>query len=422
MRYLLPLVIALSSCKWQSEDSSVAQVKNTAIQDIGKAVSDISGEHVCSQKITVENMQVDFIGAGIQTTRLGNFVRLYFNAHECRDYLEIMRCNEAKRHALTCRDGDTLAAIGDIEDTQRMLDNPYGTTVNRDGLRDCWNSVAGRSDSGCVLLGGYKDSHGDVTGRVYGADYYIDASAPAGQKFFYLARSCVHVNADGTRANELTSGNQTCSQQLAISNVVISLEHYTLHNEVLEARTRVASIAARLNYMTDEAYRITMALSEALAVHEEKEIERQRGMRLRQGIAMISGMAIGVVGSVYAGGADWIGDGLDAGQALGAAFADIAASEDDYPKSCYDCMRLRGELIAVIGDIQGTNADTTGMDVTVGAFGGDDIQAKAAGLKYFQALKDYEEAIAELQAKQEEHRDFETDQKLSLGSQGGPTW
>ena len=410
MRYLLTLAIVLSSCKWQREEASVAQVKNT--QDISSAVSAISGEHVCHEKVKVADMQVDFLGAGVQTTLSGRFVRLYFNAYLCRNYLEIMRCNEDKRSTLTCRDGKDIFYQPPLEDVQDMVENPSGDTVNRVGLRDCWNSIASNTDSGCVLLGAAEDSDGDRTGRVYAAEHFIDAAAPAGQKFFYLARACVHAE----RADELTSGNATCSHQLTRSNT-ISLKHYTLATEVLAARERVASIAARLNYMTEEAYRITLQFSKALNDYQEADIERQRGKALRQGIAMISGMVVGAAGAVCTVGVDSIGSGLDAGQALGSAFADIIASQDDYAKACYECMRLRADLMAVIGDTRGQNLTTSGLDLL------DNDDGKAAGLKYHQALADYSDAIKNLKEMQDEHRGFLTEARgLDNFGKGGPLW
>ena len=412
MRYLLTLAIVLSSCKWQREEASVAQVKNT--QDISGAVSAISGEHVCHEKLNVANMQVDFLGAGVQTTLSGRFVRLYFNASLCRDYLEIMRCYEDNHKELQCRDGKAIFDKRPTEDLQKRLENPSGDTVNRAGLRDCWNSIASNTNSGCVLLGAAKDSAGDRTGRVYAAEHFIDAAAPAGRKFFYLARACVHAE----RADELTSGNATCSHQLTRSNTVTSLEHYTLNGEVLKARERVASIAARLNYMTDEAYRITLQFSKAMDAYQEAEIERQRGKALRQGIAMIGGMIVGAVGAVCTVGVDSVGSGLDAGQALGAAFADIIASQDDYAQTCYECMRLRADLMAVIGDTRGQNLTTSGLDL----LHNDDEKEKAAGLKYHQALADYGDAIKQLKELQDEHGEFIADANTldDAGSKGGP--
>ena len=188
MRYLLTLAIVLSSCKWQREEASVAQVKNT--QDISSAVSAISGEHVCHEKVKVADMQVDFLGAGVQTTLSGRFVRLYFNAYLCRNYLEIMRCNEAKREELKCRDVEDIFDQQSVNDVQKMVENPYGGTVNRAGLRDCWNSIASNTDSGCVLLGAAEDSDGDRTGRVYAAEHFIDVAAPCGTEVF-LSRPCL---------------------------------------------------------------------------------------------------------------------------------------------------------------------------------------------------------------------------------------
>ena len=163
-----------------------------------------------------------------------------------------------------------------------------------------------------------------------------------------------------------------------------------------------------------------MQFSKALDDYQEADIERQRGKALRQGIAMIGGMIVGAAGAVCTVGVDSIGSGLDAGQALGSAFADIIASQDDYAKTCYECMRLRADLMAVIGDTRGQNLTTSGLDL----LHNNDEKAQAAGLKYHQALADYSDAIEELRKLQDDHGDFkvEGDRLDDLGSEGGPLW
>ncbi len=428
MHLLLTLVLVLSGCKWQGEEATVAAAKKA--QDIGSVVSDISGEYVCPQKIDVADMYVDFLGAGVQTTRSGRFVRLFFNAYLCRDYLEIMRCKEEKRKGLTCSDGTSLfVPQGSVQDRQAMLNSPHGSTVNRARLRDCWNSIAqATASNSCVLLGGYDDGGEGRTGRIYAAEHFIDATAPAGQEFFYLARVCVHAD----RADELTSGNDTCSQRLHVSNVVSGLEQDEIDNAVLAAREKVAALAARLNHMTERAYRITLKFSEVLDKQQENEIARERSKRFRQGIAVIAGMAVGAMGAVYTGGSiSSLSSGLDAGQALGAAFADVIVFANDYPKTCTECLQLQAELIEVVGDYRGVNFDPfnqegarTAVDAAAPLVGGPESRAIAdsiAGATYHQVLVRYEDAISELAGLLEEKQRHDAEGRLSdADGQGGP--
>ena len=188
MRYLFVLALILSSCKWQVAETA-GQTKNTseatASQDIANVIKDLSGEYTCSEKLSVNNLRVDFLGAGVQTLRVGKFVRLFYRVTPlCHDYIEVMRCNEIKRYDLTCRGGKKLFEPPDASEVGQVLSNPFGETVNRAGLDDCWSSIINTQDSGCTLLGGVKDKDSDPTGRIYAAEHYIDVAAPAGQKFF----------------------------------------------------------------------------------------------------------------------------------------------------------------------------------------------------------------------------------------------
>lgn len=430
MRYLLASVLLLSGCKWSDTTATtVASTKNTDTsgQDIAAAVSDISGEHVCPAKINVNSMLIDFLGAGVQTTKIGeqmneigHFVRLYYSAPLCRDYLEIMRCTAEKRDELTCRDGKKLAMIESTEDVQQAVDNPYGQTVNTDGFRDCWISIAKNSSYGCVVLGGVQDSSGDRTGRIEAAEHFIDVTAPAGQKFFYLARPCI----DAERANELTSGNKNCSHRLYVSNVVKDFESLDLHKDIINARQKVADIAARLNYMTAKAYEITLAFSKALAKHETEDIKRRRNKNLRQGIAMIAGLTVGAAGAVYTVGVGSIGSGLDAGQALGSAFADIIGSKDDYPKTCTECMNLWGKLVEIVGEVDdaslSSDAADTGIELMMANDTAGHSLARGSGHIYQQALDEYEEALHDLIALQKTKDGYQHEAQQLDGSRGGP--
>lgn len=420
MRYLLlTLILLINNCKWQSTTTTTAQTKNTgtqtAGQDIGDAVRKISGEKTCLEKLDVGKLTIDFIGAGVQTTQVGHFVRLFFSASLCRDYLEIMRCNAAKRKEFKCSDGEPLNLREDTNTIYQDLINPHGTTVNDAALRDCWASIVRESSYGCVMLGGDQDSSGNYKGRIYAADHFVDVTAPGGQKFLYFARPCVHDD----RVNELTgAANQNCSPRLYQSNVVNDFEFFELDDKIRKARKTAAALAARLNYMTDEAYRITLEFSKALEQHQTDDIKRQRSKNLRQGIAMISGQLIGAAGAVYTVGAGSIGSGLDAGQALGAAFADIIASKDDYPKTCYECMDLRSELIAVVGDIDGADLKSDELS-TSQEFLGDSLQ-RGSGVIYQQALDEYEEALQHLNTLQHQKGNYEHEAKKLGGSRGGP--
>ena len=219
-----------------------------------------------------------------------------------------------------------------------------------------------------------------------------------GRSFFYMARPCV---IDG-RINQLGGEiSANCAQYLAVSNIVDDFEPYEFDDDIKAARGKIDRLAGRLNYMTDSAYRITKKFNAALIKHQEKEIKRKRGKRLRQGIAMISGMAVGAAGALFTPGvgAGSIGAGVDAGQALGAAFADIIASKDDYPTKCDMCDRWRADLIEVTGYTKDPSlGDSTtfieNLETDV-PFIGD------SGYLYMQVLAEYSEALEQLKALRE---------------------
>ena len=174
------------------------------------------------KKLSVDNLRIDFLGAGVQTMHMGKFVRLFYRVTPlCYDYIEVMRCKEDKRYDLTCRGGKKLFSVPDSDNVQQGLDDTeFGATVNRAGLDDCWSSIISTQSSACTLLG-VRDKDQDPTGRIYAAEHHIDVAAPAGQKFFYLARPCV----DAGHINELGGdANNNCAQYLAVSNTVEDFE------------------------------------------------------------------------------------------------------------------------------------------------------------------------------------------------------
>lgn len=423
MRYLLVLSLVLSNCKWQVAET-IAQVKNTSEatvpQDITKVIKDLSGEYTCPEKLSVNDLRIDFLGAGVQTMREGKFVRLFYRVTPlCYDYIEVMRCKEDKRSDLTCRGGKSLFAVSDRGEVSRQLNNPFGETVNRAGLDDCWSSIISTQHSGCTLLGGVRDKDQDPTGRIYAAEHVIDVAAPAGQKFFYLARPCVHHE----RINELGGEtNANCAQRLAVSNTVDDFEPFTFDEELSNAREKVDRLAGRLNYMTEHAYNITKKFNAALIKHQEQDIKRQRGKALRQGIAVITGMVVGAAGALFTPGvgAGSVGAGLDAGHALGAAFADIIASQDDYPTSCTECDDWRAKLIEVVGYTRDPAAADSSITFMKAAEAGEAGFVGDAGYLYQQVLLEYGEALKQLKTVQDADEEYARIAAGPVGSKGGP--
>lgn len=434
-KYLLALALVLSGCKAGGEEPVVAEAAEAAdakatSQELVAAISELTGEYICPEKLNVENLIIDFIGAGVQTNKEGHFVRLFYHASLCRDYIEIMRCPEDKRHTLTCRDGEGLSKLRTKKEMEADLNDPSDETINRKGLRDCWSSIASDSSSGCTLIGGYSDS-GDPSGRVYGAEHFIDIAAPAGQKFFYLARPCVHED----RMNELSS-QQNCALDVTVSNTVKEFEPYTFAEGILAAREKVARLAGRLDTMIEKAYRITLRFSEEYQKWEEQDIKRRRNKALKEGITMIVSIGAGMAAGALVLGKDGIKAGADAGQALGAAFVDVFASADDYQRSCTDCMDIKAELIEVIGDPIGTSftntdmvdAETRAMGKSASATGGarSSVGSSSRGFIYQEVLQQYETALAELREAQDDKLVFQVEaekigaKQATLGSRGGP--
>ena len=340
-------------------------------------IEKLGGRKRLQAKVDPNRLSIDFITAGLQSNKYGKFVRLYFYADEQRDYLEIARCQGLIKTDLRCLFGKNLTS-GISDDDMKGLKNLVegkGETVNNKGKYDCWNTaIIGHNR--CTELG-----------RVYGAEHHIDLTAGKGGEFFYVARPCI---IEARVKETYASDSQLCSNDLAISNTVEtppSNKGHSALREDIDRRTK------ELNKKTHDVYLLTVQLSKATEEHEEEMIENDRKRRMKEGIAMIAGMAIGVAGSMFSmsyadpsvlwqdvgkGGAegitrvlengdlqqliehkpaasDAIGAGLEAGKALGAAFADILASPDDYPKECYDCLRIRGEIAAIVGDMDPTN-------------------------------------------------------------------
>ena len=221
-----------------------------------------------------QSLSISFLGAGLETTRIGRFVRLYFYADIQRDYLQILRCDSVAKDYVGCRFGRGLY------DTSSGINIKNKTTINTEGQYDCWNKIS----ADCTLL---------ADGKVSTAEAYLDLSAPTERRYFYIARACVVKE----RVNEMY-GTENCSSDIAVSDD-IDVPEYILNKEIDAAREKIDKLATRLNAITEKAYHLTIKLSQLLADHEEEMIRNERARRLREGIAMIAGMAIGVAGSIY---------------------------------------------------------------------------------------------------------------------------
>ena len=382
-RYSWLLIIA---CKQFAPTPEVADVKKDSSPIVTEEsqhgeftayLDKLGGRKRLQAKVDPNRLTIDFITAGVQSNKYGKFVRLYFYADMQRDYLEIARC-ESEIKSMKCLFGKEVVSNSisreDVEQTRKLLAGE-GLTTNDSGKYDCWKTAVVNN---CTELG-----------RVYGAEHHIDLTANSDREFFYVARPCI-IEA---RVNELyASDSQPCSNYFARSTAV-KTPKYVRKNE--ELQKKIDGITKELNQKTHDVYLLTVQLSKVMEDHEEEMIENARKRQMKEGIAMIAGMAIGVAGSMFSmssaepsmlwqnvgkGGAegitrvlengnlqqliehkpaasDAVGAGLEAGKALGAAFADILASPDDYPKECYDCLRIRGEIAAIVGDMDPTNPD-----------------------------------------------------------------
>ena len=359
------------------KDSSPIVTKDKQHGEFTAYIDKLGGRKRLQAKVDPNRLTIDFITAGVQSNKYGKFVRLSFDAHLQRDYLEIARCQGSIKTDLRCLFGKDLTS-GISDDDIKPLDDLLageGPTVNDSGKYDCWNT-AFIGNNRCTELG-----------RVYGAEHHVDLTAGKGGEFFYVARPCI---IEARVKETYASDSQLCSNNLAMSNTVETPSFDKNHQDLLE---KIDRITKELNQKTHDVYLLTVQLSKVMEEHEEEMIENARKRQMKEGIAMIAGMAIGVAGSMismsYAepsvlwqnvdkGGAegvtrvlengnlqqlierkpaasDAVGAGLEAGKALGAAFADILASPDDYPKACYDCLRIRGEIAAIVGDMDPTN-------------------------------------------------------------------
>ena len=380
IRYSWLVVIA---CKQFIPTPEVADVKKdsspivTEDRQRGKFTAyleKLGGRKRLQAKVDPNSLTIDFITAGVQSNKYGKFVRLYFHADIQRDYLEIARCPTAEKRKMECLFGKSVMSntIG-IDDVKRIkkLMAGKGVTINDSGKYDCWNTA---------VIGGNNCTE---LRQVYGAEHHIDLTVGDGRKYFYVARPCVIQ----TRINELyASYSQPCSNYFARST---SVKTPSNDGKTESLQKKIDELTKDLNQRVHKVYLLTVQLSKVMEEHEEEMIENARKRQMKEGIAMIAGMAIGVAGSVFSmsyaepsmlwqdvgkGGAegvtrvlengnlqqlvkhrpavsDAVGAGLEAGKTLGAAFADILASSDDYPKTCTECIGIRAEIATTVGDI-----------------------------------------------------------------------
>lgn len=384
IRYSWLLVIA---CKEFVPSPEVATVKKDSSPIVTEDkqhgeftayLEKLSGRKRLQAKVDPNRLTIDFITAGLQSSKYGKFVRLYFRADLQRDYLEIARCEESAMEKKECLFGKEVVSNSisreDVEQTRKLLAGE-GLTTNDTGKYDCWKTAI---ISNCTEIG-----------RVYGAESHIDLTANKSGTFTYFARPCIIKD----RINELyASSSQLCSNYFARS-LPVTTPSYDEGAKIWQKE--IDKITRELNQKTHKVYLLTVQLSKVMEKHEEEMIENARKRQMKEGIAMIAGMAIGVAGSMFSmsyaepsmlwqnvgkGGAegvtrvlengnlqqlieqkpaasDAVGAGLEAGKALGAAFADILASPDDYPKTCTECLIIRGEIAATVGDMDPTNPD-----------------------------------------------------------------
>ena len=376
IRYSWLLVIA---CKQFVPSPEVADVKKdsspivTEDQQRGEFTAyleKLGGHKRLQAKVDPNRLTIDFITAGIQSNKYGKFVRLYFRADLQRDYLEIARCRGQEQ--MECLFGKEVVSNSisreDVESLRKLLAGENLTT-NDSGKYDCWNT-------------GVIDKCTEI-GKVYGAEHHIDLTVGAGSEFFYVARPCIIKS----RINELYAPiSQRCSNYFARSTAV---KPPSDDGKTESLQKKIDELTKDLNQRVHKVYLLTVQLSKVMEEHEEEMIENARKRQMKEGIAMIAGMAIGVAGSVFSmsyaepsmlwqdvgkGGAegvtrvlengnlqqlvkhrpavsDAVGAGLEAGKTLGAAFADILASSDDYPKTCTECIGIRAEIATTVGDI-----------------------------------------------------------------------
>ena len=386
LRYSLLLVIACKEfipvATEVKKDSSPIVTKDKQRGEFTAYLDKLGGRKRLLAKVnpnSLSELSIDFITAGVQSNKYGKFVRLYFHANIQRDYLEIARCAKPLRNEIRClfgKDPTTITAEQIIEFNKKMKSGE-GETVNDSGKYDCWNT--GIIGNECTELG-----------RVYSAEHHVDLTAGDGKDYFYVARPCI---IEARIKETYAADSQPCSNDLAFSNTVTTP---AVDSKPKELQEEIDKRTKELNEMVHNAYLLTVELSKVMAKHEEETIENQRKRRMKEGIAMIAGMAIGAAGSVFSmsyaepsmlwqdvgkdgvegvtrvlengdlqqliehkpAASDAVGAGLEAGKALGAAFADILASPDDYPKACAQCLMIRGEIAATVGDMDPTNPNS----------------------------------------------------------------
>ena len=361
MIWRISIILLLLACKNKATEEdfaaataegslSYAQVYNYLLSNNGLIRS--------SAKKAASKLKFSFIHAGIQTDEYGQYIKLFFHADDDRDYIEVARCGVSKK-SNTCLfgkglgDGNTMS----IEEINKVIssDNDFSHLTSAH-LNNCWNDLT----KGCTIIGeASTDSEDNITAvhKITAGDTFIDLTASKDEEVYYIARVCI----DDDRLDERESSNQPCSHIFRYTNDVTLKFDNKRTKEKRALIKELGKLSEELNYMTKRGHELSLEIVDGLDTCGKRKREHERAKNVRDSIATLTGIGIGMAASIYVFGAKDIknmGVGADAGKALGAAFADIMRSVNDYPRStCPEADSAIAEITKLMGYTNAANLE-----------------------------------------------------------------
>ncbi|MDE3269888.1 MAG: hypothetical protein OYH77_06355 [Pseudomonadota bacterium] len=397
LSYIVAILPLFGGCKERSVEENYASADtqgSLSYADVYNFLLRNNGFVNKSAKKLTSKLTFSFIQAGVQTDEYGQYIRLFFHADDDRDYLEIARCDIARK-SNTCLFGKGLADGGGdtIEEINNILasetDHSHLTSAQ---LNNCWNELT----NGCTQIGEATTDGGDIVAvhKITAGDSFIDLTAPHNQTVYYIARVCVNPD----RLDERESINQQCSPSFRYTEDVKLIFD---NNRNANRNTIIADlekIGAQLDYKTKRGHELAVQIHDGLETCRRRNIKNAHDKNVRESVATLLGIGVGIGASIYTfGKTDFknMGVGADAGKALGAAFADVVRSAKDYPRK--SCPEATNAIAAIVKEM-GFNSD-----------GGGDITTKiAAGpaYLYLDLLRQYDEKLTEYLQVNNQYRDW----------------
>lgn len=279
-------------------------------------------------KVNPQGLMLKNFTAGFRKLLYGTMVILNFNLDPQADFIQIKRCDGALQ--VDGLQDKPIGSVGenDVNELETKFNEVKGggaiPAQPKFDINDYWRSA---SITGCVLIGT----------KVIENEYY-DVTARSDHEYFYIARACVKKNRIDERVANLDT---PCSFNTKVSNKLAFID--PLADKEKLVRLEYQEARARMNEMVLTIHDLTVRLNTERDRCETAELEKLWKKNKKEAIAMLSGMAIGMVAGFMCGSYD-PNTNASYGAKLGSAFADMFASADDYPKQCYLAEKLDSKI------------------------------------------------------------------------------